>query len=54
MLFNIFLYYIYYIYISNPICVRRHAKRKKSNMFKDMGLADKRVDLDFFIRTRDW
>ena len=37
------------IFIGNPIRVRRHAKRKKPNIFKDMGLSDKRADLDFLL-----
>jgi len=42
------IFFINYI-IGNPIRVRRHAKRKKPNIFKDMQLTDDRADLDFLL-----
>jgi len=49
LLFNIFLYFFINYIIGNPIRVRRHAKRKKPNIFKDMQLTDDRADLEFLL-----
>ena len=43
-------YILFTIFIGNPIRVRRHAKRKKPNIFNDMGLSDECADLDFLLK----
>ena len=42
-------YILFTIFIGNPIRVRRHAKRKKPNIFSDMSLSDERAGLDFLL-----
>ena len=49
MCYSTFFYILNTIFIGNPIRVRRHPKRKKPNIFKDMGLSDERADLDFLL-----